>query len=36
MNANENKETVRRIYAALESGDLNAFGAAVHPIMSGV
>jgi uncharacterized protein len=31
MNADENKETVRRIYAALESGDLKAFGAAVHP-----
>jgi uncharacterized protein len=31
MSANANKETVRRIYAALESGDLNAFGAAVHP-----
>jgi uncharacterized protein len=31
MNVNENKETVRRIYAALESGDLKAFGSAVHP-----
>jgi uncharacterized protein len=31
MSADDNKETVRRIYAALESGDLDAFGAAVHP-----
>jgi ketosteroid isomerase-like protein len=31
MNANENKETIRRIYVAMERGDLTAFSAAVHP-----
>ena len=31
MAANDNKETIRRIYAALEQGDLAPFGAAVHP-----
>jgi len=31
MNANENKETIWRIYAAMASGDLTAFSAAVHP-----
>jgi len=27
----ENKETIRRIYAALEHGDRSVFGASVHP-----
>ncbi len=31
MSAEENKETIRRIYAAMERGDLNDFGASVHP-----
>lgn len=31
MGAIENKETIRRIYAAMAQGDLSAFGAAVHP-----
>ena len=31
MGAAENKETIRRIYAALEQGDRSVFGASVHP-----
>jgi ketosteroid isomerase-like protein len=31
MAAAENKETIRRIYAALEHGDRSVFGASVHP-----
>ena len=31
MSANENKDTIRRIYAAMANGDLTAFRAAVHP-----
>ena len=31
MSATENKETVRRIYAALEMGDRSVFGESVHP-----
>ncbi|WP_341703054.1 nuclear transport factor 2 family protein [Ferrovibrio sp.] len=31
MGAVENRETVRRIYAAMAQGDLTAFGGAVHP-----
>lgn len=30
MTAQTNKETIRRIYAALETGDRGPFGAAVH------
>lgn len=30
MSADENKETIRRIYAALEHGDRSVFGACVH------
>ena len=31
MRTAENKETIRRIYAALEHGDRSVFGASVHP-----
>ena len=31
MSATENKETVRRIYEAMERGDRSVFGASVHP-----
>ena len=31
MGTIENKETIRRIYAALENGDRSVFGASVHP-----
>ena len=31
MSAAENKETIRRVYAALETGNRDAFGASVHP-----
>ena len=31
MRTAENKETIRRIYAALEHGDRSLFGASVHP-----
>lgn len=31
MSAIENKETIRRIYAALETGDRSVFGDSVHP-----
>jgi len=31
MSAIENKETIRRIYAALEHGDQSVFSASVHP-----
>jgi ketosteroid isomerase-like protein len=31
MSASENKETIRRIYAALERGDRTVFGQSVHP-----
>lgn len=30
MSAAENKDTIRRIYAALETGDREVFGASVH------
>jgi ketosteroid isomerase-like protein len=31
MGTAENKETIKRIYAALEHGDRSVFGASVHP-----
>src|SRR3954451_25396222 len=31
MGTSENKETIERIYAALEHGDRSVFGASVHP-----
>jgi hypothetical protein len=31
MGAQENKETIRRIYEAMERGDGSVFGASVHP-----
>ena len=31
MTTAENKETIRRIYAALEHGDRSVFGTSVHP-----
>ena len=31
MGTVENKETIRRIYAALENGDRSVFGASVQP-----
>ena len=31
MGARENKETIRRIYEAMERGDSSVFGASVHP-----
>lgn len=31
MSAAENKETIRRIYEAMEQGDRSLFGQAVHP-----
>ncbi|ATC25100.1 nuclear transport factor 2 family protein [Caulobacter vibrioides] len=31
MSAQENKETIRRVYAALETGDRSVFGDSVHP-----
>ena len=31
MNTEVNKETIRRIYSAMERGDSSVFAAAVHP-----
>lgn len=31
MTAQDNKETIRRVYAALETGDRSVFGDSVHP-----
>ncbi len=31
MSAQDNKDTIRRIYAALETGDQSVFGQSVHP-----
>ena len=31
MGTIENKDTIRRIYAAMENGDRSVFGASVHP-----
>jgi uncharacterized protein len=31
MRASQNKETIRRIYEAMQAGDLSAFAGSVHP-----